>query len=371
MGQLLVTLFLSPVTLVGLLVALFWRSHRFRQERAVFGTSIDRLWTNWWAGLLGGVVGGLVLSVALVLLGVMLPHSVMLTLIVLNVVALLLAGLGFAPWFVALAGLVILLPPWLGPIAEPAGWAAGYAALLAGLWLVNALLLRFMNPAVDVPKLRPGKRGARIATYSRRQWYWLPLVLPVAGEWLPAFGWWPQLGIGSVHFALVGLPLVIGAALTTKKQLPTHATDAWSWQYLGAGLVALVVAALVYWRPAAGQMAVFTLAALGVILGLANWAATRRGTGLISQTSAGVRLVAVQPDTPASKMGLAAGDIVLTCNHLPVHTEDELYAALQTSPTYCRLEVMRLDGAIRLTETAIFNGAPHELGMITFAEEQA
>ncbi|KRN20727.1 trypsin-like serine protease [Lacticaseibacillus camelliae DSM 22697 = JCM 13995] len=337
----------------------------------MFGTSIDRHWTNWWAGLLGGIGCGLILSLMLVLLGATLPQPVMLMSGLLEVLALLLSGLGFAPWFLALAGLIVVLPAWFGPVPAPARWAGGYVAMVALVWLANALLLRFLNPAVDVPKLRPGKRGARIATYSRRQWYWLPLVLPVPGDWLQAFGWWPTLGIGATRFALVGLPLIVGAALTTRKQLPTRATDAWAWQYLGAGLVALIVAGLVYWRPAAGQMAIFALAALGCILGLANWAATRRGTGLISQTSTGVRIVAVQPDTPASKMGLVAGDIVLTCNHQAVHTENELYAALQTSPTYCRLKVMRLDGAIRLAETAVFNGVPHELGMITFAEEQA
>ncbi|MFD1392244.1 PDZ domain-containing protein [Lacticaseibacillus jixianensis] len=371
MGQLLMTLILGPVTIAGGLAAFFWRHHRIRQERAVFGISIDRHWTNWWAGLLGGLAGGVVISAALIGLGVFLPQPVLLALTGLTVLAVLLSGLGFAPWFLALAGLVAFLPPRFQPVAAPAYWAAGLLLLVTLAWLANAALLRFLNPPVDVPRLRPGSRGARIATYSRRQWYLLPLIVPVPGSWLPALSWWPVLGSGQTRFALIGLPLLLGAFLTTRRQLPTSATDHWALQYLGAGLLSGVLTGIVYWRPQAGAMALCSLAALGVILGLANWAATKRGARLISQTSEGVRIVAVQPDTPASKMGLAAGDIVLTANRAVVHTETELYAALQAQPTYCRLKVMRLDGAIYLAETAVFNGAPHELGMITFAEEQA
>ncbi len=84
----------------------------------------------------------------------------------------------------------------------------------------------------------------------------------------------------------------------------------------------------------------------------------KRGINYVSQTITGVRLVAIQPETPAAKMGLEAGDVVLLCNQLPVHNDAELYAAIQAHPTYCRLKVMRLDGAIKLCETAIYEG-PH------------
>lgn len=371
MGQLLMTLILSPVTVCGLLAGLFWRVHRIRQERAVFGISIDRHWTNWWAGLLGGLVVGLILSAVAVSLGIFLPRVVLLALAALSVLSILFSGLGFSPWFLALAGLVVFWPGLMGTTPKPATWTAGYLLLVTLAWLANAGLLRFLNPPVDVPRLRAGRRGARVATYSRRQWYWVPLVLPVSGQWLKALAWWPQLAIGHTRFALIGLPLLLGVFLTTRKQLPTHAADLWAGEYLAAGVIGAILTGLVYWRPLAGPVALGSIAALGVLLGITNWATARRGTALISQTSEGVRLVAVLPDTPASKMGLSAGDIVLTCNRLPVHNEAELYAALQTQPTYCRLKVMRLDGAIRLTETAVFNGVPHELGMITFAEEPA
>ncbi|WP_439645401.1 PDZ domain-containing protein [Lacticaseibacillus nasuensis] len=105
------------------------------------------------------------------------------------------------------------------------------------------------------------------------------------------------------------------------------------------------------------------------MLGGVNAMSLYLGNNYISRTDLGVRLIAVQPGTPAAKMHLQAGDIVLTCNGRAVRDAASLYAAIQTQPTYCRLKVQRFDGALELTETAIFQGAPHELGMITFTEE--
>ncbi|WP_461213250.1 PDZ domain-containing protein [Lacticaseibacillus sp. GG6-2] len=364
--RLLLTL-LGPVTWVGILIAIFWHWRRLTHERKVFLTAIDRHATSLWAGLIGGVAVALVVSALAFGGGVLLPSQVLVTITVLSLVALLLSGLGFAPWWLSLAGAVTLFVPWPQQLPQATSWGWRLALLIAGLWLAEALLLAVIDPPIDVPTLTMGKRGAKIAVYAHRQFYWVPLILPLSGSQFTAFAWWPTLTIANTHFALIGLPLILGAALKTKKQLPKAALHRWAWQYLIAGGIALVIAVAAWLLPMTVWL--WVLAALGIGLALANALATRGGINYISQTQTGVRLVAVQPETPAAKMGLEAGDVVLLCNSLPVHNDAELYAAIQAHPTYCRLRVAGLDGEIRLCETAIYEGAPHELGMITFAEE--
>lgn len=364
--RLLLTL-LGPVTWVGFLVAIFWHWRRLTHERKVFLTAIDRHATSLWAGLIGGVVVAIGASLIAVLGGFVLPMPVLLALSILSLLALLLSGLGFSPWWLALAGGLALSAPWPALHAPAGAWGWRLAALVAVVWLAEALLLKVIDPPIDVPTLKMGKRGANIAVYAHRQFYWLPLVLPVGGHTLAALPWWPTLSIGDAHFALIGLPLLLGAALQTNKQLPKTALRKWALQYLLGGVVALVLAVGALVVPSAWWL--WGLAALGVVVACGNWWATRGGVNYISQTGTGVRIVAVQPETPAAKMHLEAGDVVLLCNSHPVHNDAELYAAIQTHPTYCRLRVAGLDGEIRLCETAIYEGAPHELGMITFAEE--
>lgn len=365
-GLRLITTLLSPVTGLGFLIAIFWQVARLRHERKVFNTAIDRHATGLWAGLIGGIGVALIVSLAALGLGLMVPKAVWLAISGLGVAALVLSFFGFAPWYLGLAGVVANLLE-----APQSGWQWQLIALVALLWLAESVVLHLIDPPIDVPTIKLGKRGADIAVYDHRQLYWLPLVLPISGSTFASLPWWTTLHVGAAHFALIGLPVIIGAMLRTKKQLPQHATHQWAIQYLIAGAVAAALAAATAWLPQYSAYALWILATLGIMVAIANRWALRAGSNYISQTSSGVRIVAVLPETPAAAMGLVAGDIVLLCNTQPVHQAAELYAAIQEHPTYCRLRVQRLDGEIKLCETAIFEGAPHTLGMITFAEELA
>ncbi len=83
----------------------------------------------------------------------------------------------------------------------------------------------------------------------------------------------------------------------------------------------------------------------------------------------GVMVLGIQPETPAAKMDLVAGDIILECNNQAVHDEDSFYAARMTDPTYCHLRVKTQSGDIKITESAIFEDSPHNLGVMTFPEQ--
>lgn len=47
------------------------------------------------------------------------------------------------------------------------------------------------------------------------------------------------------------------------------------------------------------------------------------------ETSDGARVVAVKSGTPAAKMKLVPGDVILECNKVKISNADELYQALQ------------------------------------------
>ncbi|MCX2454677.1 PDZ domain-containing protein [Lacticaseibacillus nasuensis] len=361
-------------TVAGTLSAYGWHRQRLTHERKLFGQAIDRQALNLWAYLIGGVLGGLAISVVAIGLGLRLPNGVLVWLSALTLLALALAGLGFSPWWLSFAGLFASgigpLIPWAWAQAPAAaGWAWRYLALVALVWAVNGGLLRLIDPPSAVPTVVSGNRGADIAQYTHRQFYWLPLVLPLPGTWLAALPWWPALHVGGTSFALTLLPLIIGAGLKTRRTLPSHVVRRWAWQYWGAAGALVILAGLAWGWPALAIGWLAAAAGVGVVLGGVNAMSLYLGNNYVSRTDLGVRLIAVQPGTPAAKMHLQAGDIVLTCNGRAVRDAASLYAAIQTQPTYCRLKVQRFDGALELTETAIFQGAPHELGMITFTEE--
>ena len=80
--------------------------------------------------------------------------------------------------------------------------------------------------------------------------------------------------------------------------------------------------------------------------------------------------MAVRQDTPAQKMGLEPGDIILECNKQHVTTENELYEALQDNAAYCRMKVRTYDGQLKLAESAIYSDSPHEIGLVLFRDSK-
>ena len=97
-----------------------------------------------------------------------------------------------------------------------------------------------------------------------------------------------------------------------------------------------------------------------------QWWRIRHRSPVVTAATDGIRVVAVQPATPAAHMGLRPGDIVVTCNDTPVHNHRELYAALQRSAAYCRLRVRTVTGDMKLVESSLHAGDPHEVGIVTF-----
>ena len=84
------------------------------------------------------------------------------------------------------------------------------------------------------------------------------------------------------------------------------------------------------------------------------------------ETDEGIRIISVQPETPAAKMKLQPGDVILTCNNRVVNSEKEFYQALQLNSAYCHVKVRTYEGDLRIAESAIFMDSPHEIGLILF-----
>ena len=77
----------------------------------------------------------------------------------------------------------------------------------------------------------------------------------------------------------------------------------------------------------------------------------------------------VLSDSPAEKIGLKTGEIISTCNGIPVSNKDELYEALMTNRAYCKLEVFDVNKEKRLLQCALFEGDHHGLGIL-FVEKR-
>lgn len=246
--------------------------------------------------------------------------------------------------------------------------------LLAIVLAATAVLLRHYDYEGRSPQLQPDQRGKRLVRYQWQQLLVLPVGVLVPGDWLHAtISWWPVFMVGERSFSILLLPLLVGTSVRVYKQLPQIAWWQLAARYGWVTLASVLVAIIARFAVLSPQ---WLLALMGLIVVL-TWGILaqhryhdRHQQFRYSDTEQGVRVIGLRPHTPADKLNLDLGDIILECNRQPVNTEAEFYAALLKSPTYVHLKVRNRQQELIITETAIYNGAPHELGIVLFTDQE-
>ena len=362
----IIALLISPIGAVfwlALGLTILYAVSRTSRERHQYLRAIhpqhSEIAPFFWVGILLGIVISALMLVAR--LQVSLPA--LLALSGSTLVGLIFSGWRFSPWWLGLAGLVELLRPTTSQMS------ADLAVLVGVLWLAQALIARLNRGAqIESPVILQDRRQRQQVAFRLRQFYWVPLFLPVSVDQVAGL---PLLSIATDTFVAVGLPLVLGAAFTTQRdRVQPYLRRSWPWfAVAGGGLIVFGLVGRILTMPAMTIALVPVLVSLILGAGLV-WQAHQVHLN-VTQTNHGVVVIGVVPQTPAAQMDLQPGDRVLTCNHIAVNNAAELYNAIQKEPTYCRLRLQQADGEIRLAETAIFAGAPHELGMILCPEETA
>ncbi|WP_156321398.1 hypothetical protein [Halolactibacillus sp. JCM 19043] len=63
-------------------------------------------------------------------------------------------------------------------------------------------------------------------------------------------------------------------------------------------------------------------------------------------------------------MGIEIGEVITKVNGHRVSNGDEFYEALQSNLAFCKIEIYNLDGEIRFTQRAYYEGDHHQLGLV-------
>lgn len=369
--------------LVWLVILRIWLTSRARikSERHDFGSAVYGDHFELRHLLTQGVLLGLGLSLINFLIGFSLPLLWIVVYEVLAVVTLIILPTTILPFTLVVVativtqfgGAYITNKPDLSAVGlnwHTVGsanylWLAVMFFLLLGHWVAH------YGGRFASPKIYAKQRGKRIAGYPWREFLVLPMVTLVPGDWFTShLAFWPVLNVHGQTFAVLVIPLVLGLRFTVFRQAPQTV-----YRRLAKNFVWLAVAAAAFmgWTRFRPQDSPFLLIVLLVGYAVILWHAKRydeRQQFWYSQVDDGVRVLAIRPRTPAVKLDLAAGDIILECNHRPVNSETSFYEALLANPAYCHLRVRDMNGELKMTETAIYSGAPHEIGIVLFRDQE-
>ncbi|ALO03651.1 hypothetical protein N7X57_02865 [Lactiplantibacillus paraplantarum] len=377
---------LQPLVWLGLLRSYLTAKRRVKNERQYFHSAINPQLVEVRHFLVDGCLLGILMTAISLVLGlVVAPIWVVIYEVVAAISLIIIPGALVPVTAFGLSWLVYwAMSPELttvGGVLQRHGFATTSMSgnlvvngliLLAIVLATTAILLRWHDQDGRSPQLQPDQRGKRLVRYQWQQLVVLPVGVLIPGDWLHAvFSWWPVFMVGERSFSILLLPLLIGTSVRVYKQLPQIAWRQLASRFSWVAVVSVLVAIIARFAALSPQ---WLLALMGVVVVL-TWGILaqhryhdRHQQFRYADTEQGVRVIGLRPHTPADKLNLDLGDIILECNRQPVNTEAQFYAALLKSPTYVHLKVRNRQQELIITETAIYNGAPHELGIVLFTD---
>ena len=363
---------LTPVLWLGILYVIISYNQRINKERKQFRVAINkdfyegRNFIKY--GLLFFVIGSLISMI----LGLTLPTNSVYIYQILVVLAFLINGFSTTSMLLVMtaAGILELVVPrfitFFGDVFPEISGPSWLLLIFISI-LADYYLTRNMKKHPLSPRIKSGKRGRNIATYLGRETVVFPLLALIpSGTLSSTLNFWPVFNIGNQKFSLILFPIFISTSVKVIKRAKERVIqDKLKNIELLLGLT-FVLIVLTKFMPKLFLISLIILTVVSIFFEIKLRKKEKDANSWYVETDEGIRIISVQPETPAAKMKLQPGDVILTCNNRVVNSEEEFYQALQLNSAYCHVKVRTYEGDLRIAESAIFMDSPHEIGLILF-----
>lgn len=375
-------LLLNPVFYLMFFYAAWLGVSRVKKERRDFSVRAENAYFELRQLLPLGLLLGLIFSIIMTGAGLAVPLE---TVVFAAALTVLLSLTGKVRWLspVYTLGFAFFLttiavqqkwpiPSWLQSVIEGDAIIFPAVAVLAGLMLIGEGILIARNGSKGTsPRLMKSKRGQIVGAHEVKRVWMVPVFLLIPGDALQtSFEWWPVFSIGDNVYSLILVPFAVGFYQHIQSSLPKLAVKNVGRRITVLGALVLLTSIAAYWYPIVAVAAI-TGAILGrEILALRNRVQEDNATFYFSKQNHALMILAIIPNTPASKMALQVGEMITKVNGVKVSNENGFYEALQKNRAHCKLEVLDVNGEVRFVQRALYEGDHHELGILFVQNEK-
>ncbi|SDH20502.1 hypothetical protein SAMN05192534_102167 [Alteribacillus persepolensis] len=374
-------LFAHPLTYFIPFIMFLMGVMRVKRERHAFHTSVRGALFDVTVPLLPGVLAGICLSVFILVAGVTVPAAFVHLVGVITAVFLLFGRIRWlSPSYTI--GLAMILAFFLPSFESDYTWLDEFftelgqgdyrpvVVLLAVTLFIEGILLLKDGKRHTSPLIVKSSRGKWIGAHLLQRIWFIPAFFVVPGSAVEAVNWWPVIPVNESGFALFLIPFVIGA-----KQRMFYALPAQTLQPVGKFVILLslfiaVCAVFAYYEPLIIMYAAVVAMLFRSILMLWSRRQEQNHPPLFALRERGIRILGILPESPAEKMALQPGEIIMKVNGQEVNNEAEFYQALQKNSAYCKLEVEDEQGEVRHTQSTVYDNEHYELGLLFVKEEE-
>ena len=363
---------LTPVLWLGILYVIISYNQRINKERKQFRVAINKDFYEGRNFIKYGLFFFVMGSLISMILGLTLPTNSVYIYQILVVLAFLINGFSTTSMLLVMtaAGILELVVPrfitFFGDVFPEISGPSWLLLIFISI-LADYYLKRNMKKHPLSPRIKSGKRGRNIATYLGRETIVFPLlVLIPSGNFSSTLNFWPVFNIGNQKFSLILFPIFISTSVKVIKRAKERVIqDKLKNTELLLGLTFILIV-LTKFMSRLFLISLIILTVVSIFLEIKLRKKEKDANSWYVETDEGIRIISVQPETPAAKMKLQPGDVILTCNNRVVNSEEEFYQALQLNSAYCHVKVRTYEGDLRIAESAIFMDSPHEIGLILF-----
>lgn len=363
---------LTPILWLGILYVIISYNQRINKERKQFRVAINKDFYEGRNFIKYGMFFFVMGSLISMILGLTLPTNSVYIYQILVVLAFLINGFSTTSMLLVMtaAGILELVVPrfitFFGDVFPEISGSSWLLLIFISL-LADYYLTRNMKKHPLSPRIKSGKRGRNIATYLGRETVVFPLLALIpSGTLSSTLNFWPVFNIGNQKFSLILFPIFISTSVKVIKRAKERVIqDKLKNTELLLGLT-FVLIVLTKFMSKLFLISLIILTVVSIFLEIKLRKKEKNANSWYVETDEGIRIISVQPETPAAKMKLQPGDVILTCNNRVVNSEEEFYQALQLNSAYCHVKVRTYEGDLRIAESAIFMDSPHEIGLILF-----
>ena len=363
---------LTPVLWLGILYVIISYNQRINKERKQFRVAINKDFYEGRNFIKYGLFFFVMGSLISMILGLTLPTNSVYIYQILVVLAFLINGFSTTSMLLVMtaAGILELVVPrfitFFGDVFPEISGPSWLLLIFISI-LADYYLTRNMKKHPLSPRIKSGKRGRNIATYLGRETVVFPLLALIpSGTLSSTLNFWPVFNIGNQKFSLILFPIFISTSVKVIKRAKERVIqDKLKNNELLLGLT-FVLIVLTKFMSKLFLISLIILTVVSIFFEIKLRKKEKDANSWYVETDEGIRIISVQPETPAAKMKLQPGDVILTCNNRVVNSEEEFYQALQLNSAYCHVKVRTYEGDLRIAESAIFMDSPHEIGLILF-----
>lgn len=370
--------FIHPMFYLGIIFTFFVSYQRIKRERTYFGLKIFDIFSEMKRTIGFGLITGVILSLLFIGLGIGLSYE---TIVLLNisVILFLLRGrftLLSAAYTLGLSFFVLYFAPFIIKqfdlqiqFAPSANELTAIVVVIGVLLIVEALFMRRTRDDETMPELKLGTRGKWIGVHRLNKIGLIPFFVIVPNGIIAPFAdYWPILPLGSEGYGLMLIPLFIGFDYSIFSSIVADRKKSLVKSTFVLGLIVLALAVSSMYVSVLSLVA----ASIGIIgkewLSYRHRMKERLSRPYFVNSNKGVIVLAVLPQSPAERLGIRVGEIITRVNGIHIYSETDLYRALQTNGSFCKIEIIDESKEHRFLQTPLYEGDHHRIGIVTVTE---